>query len=285
MPLQESAVILSNEQLTSSCYRIRLESSKIAKYSTPGQFVMVHVNAGPPPLLRRPFSIHTVTGGKDTLSSGLEILYKVVGKTTGIMSELKPGDSLDIIGPLGHGFTYSSENQQRIFLVAGGIGIAPLYYLITRILTADRGDQTIALTLFWGGRTADDFFNITPLENVEATGRSPLLKTRLSTENGSVGYHGLVTNLFKEKLSSGDKPDIIYACGPNPMLKETFRLADFYSIPCQFSFETMMACGFGACLGCAIKKAGNKLAYWHACTDGPILNPKSIDWNVLCADK
>lgn len=266
MPLQDTAEILWNEQQSTCYFKMGLRSPALARAAAPGQFVMVRVRDSTDPVLRRPFSIHNLLGEGERLR-GFEILYKVVGRGTAILSELRAGEHVGVLGPFGNGFT-CPEGLQNVFLVAGGIGIAPLYYLASLLESMGRG-RPLWCTLFFGGRTYSD---ILCKEAFHVIG----VDLRISTEDGSLGHKGLVTSLLKRELASGESPDIIYACGPDPMLKETFRIAASFDIPCQLSMESVMACGFGACLGCAIKGKGP--GYLHVCTDGPVFDPNLLGW-------
>lgn len=268
MPLQDTVEILWNEQRAPSYFKMGLVFPELASTATPGQFVMVRVHDSIDPMLRRPFSIHNLIqeGG---IIRGFEILYKVVGKGTKILSELRVGQSLSVLGPFGNGFT-SPKDCKNVFLVAGGIGVAPLYYLASW-LTHIRRHRPFWCTLFLGGCTDRD---ILCKEAFQALG----VDLQISTEDGSLGYKGVITSVLEKALTSGERPDIIYACGPKPMLKEVFWIGASYHIPCQFSLEAVMACGFGACLGCAIKGKTDASKYLHVCTDGPIFDPQLIEW-------
>lgn len=268
MPLQDTVKILWNEQQAPSYFKMGFIFPKLASTATPGQFVMVRVRDSIDPMLRRPFSIHNLLqeGG---IVRGFEILYKVVGKGTKIMSALKAGQYLSVLGPFGNGFTYPKDFK-NVFLVAGGIGIAPLYYLAS-VLALIARHRPFWCTLFLGGCIDDD---ILCKEAFQILG----VDLKISTENGSLGYKGVISSVLEKELASGERPDIIYACGPKPMLKEIYRIGTLYDIPCQFSLEAVMACGFGACLGCAIKAHAEESRYPHVCTDGPIFDPQLIGW-------
>jgi dihydroorotate dehydrogenase electron transfer subunit len=268
MQLQDTVKILWNEEQAPSYFKMGLAAPELARTVTPGQFVMVRVRDSIDPMLRRPFSIHNLLKDGGNVR-GFEILYKVVGKGTKILSELRAGEYLSVLGPLGNGFT-CPRDLQNVFLIAGGIGIAPLYYLAS-VLEFIARNTPFWCTLLLGGRTADD---ILCKEAFQMLG----VDIKLSTENGSLGYKGLVTSLLEKELASGERPDIIYACGPKPMLKELYHIAAPHDIPCQFSLEAVMACGFGACMGCAVKGKENGHKYPHVCIDGPVFDPRLIEW-------
>jgi dihydroorotate dehydrogenase electron transfer subunit len=224
---------------------------------------MVKIPDRQAPLLRRPFSVHNRLTHGDQVD-GFELLYKVVGEGTRAMSETAAGDVMDILGPLGNGFSNMKE-MQNVFIVAGGIGVASLYYLIVDL--AKKG--AVQPTVFLGGCSAHD---ILCKEDMEALGA----EVRITTEDCSLGEKGFVTLLVEKALESDRRPDMIYACGPQAMLKRLGDIAAHYNVPCQVSLETVMACGFGVCLGCAVEKADNSGTYFHACTDGPVFDSRTV---------
>lgn len=259
---QFKAKIISNKKIAHEHYILSFKAPRIAKDTKPGQFFSIRVSRAYEPFLRRPFSAHKITRDK------VEILYKVVGKATEILSTKRKGDRLDIIGPLGNGFELKSTvhiRQPTALLVAGGHGVAPLYALARQI--TNHKSQAL---IFIGGRTKKDIVSDKELRKLGA-------KVYISTEDGSSGYKGLITDLLKRKARamSYELGVRIYACGPKPMLKEVAKLARRYKIPCQVSLEEYMACGIGTCLGCAVKtRTGFKLV----CKDGPVFDAGEIIW-------
>ena len=262
--VQQSATVLWNRALGGAYRKIGLECRLAMGRLKPGQFVMLRVFDGTDPLLRRPFSIHMPieSGGRVT---GIEILYKVVGKGTRLLSESKAGDRLDLLGPLGSAFL-PAENARRIFIVAGGIGIAPMVFLAAHLLKS--GISPSDVTVFAGGRTKDDLLCLGDFERLG-------IAVRTSTDDGSCGDHCLVT-LPVERAIDERQPDVIYACGPLEMLKCVAGIAESRGIECQVSVETRMACGMGACLGCAVPVRDPAGGYLHACLDGPVFDVRSI---------
>jgi len=260
---QKKVEILHHTKVGPGYFKIGLAFPDLARSAQPGQFVMVRLPDRYIPLLRRPFSVHNrlIDGGE---VNGIELLYKVVGETTRAMSELKAGDFLDVLGPLGNGFSFP-EGIQDVFLVAGGVGVASLYYLALDL--AER--RAVRPTVFLGGCSATD---ILCREGFESIGS----RVQITTEDSSLGENGVVTSLIQKALEVDGKPDIIYACGPTGMLKAVSDITAAYDVPCQVSLETVMACGFGVCLGCVVEKAGSPGAYLHACTDGPVFDYRAI---------
>ncbi len=256
--------IVFNRKITSGIFLLGFKSPHIASESSPGQFVMVRINEGIDPLLRRPFSIFDVRD-KDTIC----LLYKTVGHGTELLSLKKAGERLSVMGPLGRGFSLPDEKLQAI-LVGGGIGIAPLHFL------ADTLKNRPIEFMAGFGKSGD----IIPLE--QAAGRT--VGISIATDDGSEGYHGMVTGLLDEYLSRNihEKDSVaIYACGPLAMLKKVSSIASGRNIPCQVSLESLMACGLGACQGCAVKilSQDNKTFYRHVCKDGPVFSSHAIDWS------
>ncbi len=262
--VQQRARVLWNKAVGGAYYKIGLECRLGMSRLKPGQFVMLRVFNGTDPLLRRPFSVHLPIESEGRVK-GIEILYKVVGKGTGLLAGIKPGDSLDLLGPLGSAFLLP-ENTRKVFIVAGGIGIAPMVFLSVHLLT--RGIAPENLTVFVGGRTSNDLLC---LDDFDRLG----IPSRTSTDDGSAGDHCLVT-LPVELAVADRQPDVIYACGPLEMLKCVVGIAESRDIECQVSVETRMACGMGACLGCAVPVRNAPGAYVHACLDGPVFDIRTI---------
>lgn len=250
-----------------SCYRIGMSTSSQFAYSTPGQFVMLRLPNQTDPLLRRPFSIHRLIESETGVVQGIEILVKVVGRITRRLSFCQPGDVVDILGPLGHGFSVPSDCR-RIFLAAGGIGVAPILFLADW-LSKKRGNLS-RCTLFLGGRSKADIL-------CEAEFAALNLPVIITTDDGSLGDQCLLTHPL-ELCAREQRPDLILACGPMGMLACVAGIAESLDIPCQISLETTMACGIGACLGCAVKGKTRDARRLHACLDGPVLDSRQIDF-------
>jgi dihydroorotate dehydrogenase electron transfer subunit len=260
---QKKVEISHHVQVGPGYFRMGLAFPEVARIARPGQFVMVKLPDQRIPLLRRPFSVHNrlVERGE---ACGFELLYKVVGQGTQAMSELKAGNVLDVLGPLGNGFSYP-ESIRDTFLVAGGIGVAPLYYLALDL--AEHRD--VRATVFLGGCSASDILCQEEFTSIGA-------RVIITTEDCSLGDMGMITPQVQRAVEGDGKPDIIYACGPHAMLKTLSDMAAVHDVPCEISMETMMACGFGVCLGCAVKKAGGEENYLHACTEGPVFDSRAI---------
>ncbi len=262
---QETAKILWNKPAGASVYRIGLTCGNEYGQADPGQFVTLRLPKESSPLLRRPFSIHRLIKNNGELK-GIEILYKAVGEFTRKLSHTAAGERIDMLGPLGKGFTVSAAIKSAA-LVAGGIGVAPMVFLADRLI--HEGISPTQTIVCLGGRSADDVLCDTDFQTMA-------LKTRITTENGSIGEKGLVTDALSNWLKD-HQPDMIYACGPMPMLGAVSAIAKQKNMPCEVSIETIMACGVGACLGCAIKDTQHAEGYGHVCIDGPVFNAARLN--------
>ena len=261
--MQLLAELVRREKICEDVYRLTFSAPLIAAQAKPGQFVMVRAGVGFDPLLRRPFSLHQVTGeGK------LQILFKVVGKGTRLLALLQVGERLDINGPLGQGF--KMPRPGKVCLVGGGMGIAPLLFLAKELARKGEG---IDLQVFLGARNKSELLELTA--NFESLGLQP----RLASDDGSIGHHGLVTELLRGE--AGEEVQV-FCCGPTPMMKAVARICRGHGWPCQVSLETEMACGVAACLGCAVERAGSGpegvLPYLHVCKDGPVFEASELSW-------
>ncbi|MEE8193981.1 MAG: dihydroorotate dehydrogenase electron transfer subunit [Dehalococcoidales bacterium] len=244
--------VASSREVMPGVYLIWLQSPLIASAAKPGQFVMVRCGDS---LLRRPFSIHQVDDSKKKLA----LLFSVVGRGTHWLSQRKKGDELDLLGPLGNGFTIHHDSH-NLLLVAGGIGIAPLRFLIDETL-----EQGKEVTLLYG--TVDR----------ERYPVSPQIRLVSATEDGTVGHRGKVTDLLPGYI---DWADQVFACGPTAMYRALAlkRQELLGAKPVQISLEVRMACGLGVCYGCTVRtRAGLK----QVCRDGPVFNLDDILWDGL----
>jgi dihydroorotate dehydrogenase electron transfer subunit len=257
---QKTVKVLWNQRVGTEYYRIGLRCHHGYKDAIPGQFVMLRFPGQITPFLRRPFSIHKLIF-ENNQTIGIELLYKVVGEGTKKLSMIQVDDIVDILGPLGNGFAFSHQ-YKTIYIVAGGIGVAPLVFLATYL--QEKGVDTSKYEVFLGGRSKNDL--LCRDEFVEIG-----MKLQVTTDDGSEGDQCFITHPL-EVASKKSRPDIIYACGPLEMLTCVLDIAEKNHVPCQVSIETAMACGMGACLGCAVEKKGPEKVYLHACLDGPVFD-------------
>jgi len=243
-------------------YRLfSLESPAIARTASPGQFLMVKVSEGPYPLLRRPFGIHAREAGR------VDIFFQVAGKGTDILSRRCSAETIDILGPLGKGFTLDPRLKDKdVFCVGGGRGIAPIFFLSQELRAL--GARPV---VFYGGRTKADL----PIRGrFEAAGHEVLC----STDDGSFGYNGFVSRLVEEELQRR-RPEFLFSCGPDPMMRAVAALTRKRGIPSEFSLESIMGCGIGACWGCVqrIRREGHE-GWLKICEDGPVFPEREIVW-------
>ena len=229
-----------------------VDAEELAKDACPGQFVHVLV---PGKTLRRPISICDI----DAENGTLRLVFQERGEGTEILGQKKLGDTLDLLGPLGHGFDLGDTSRRALF-VGGGIGVPPL-------LAAARSF----------GKNATVVLGFQNKESVILARDFALAGCQVfvATDDGSMGFQGLVTDCARQYADV----DVLFACGPKPMLKSLLTLAEEKQIPAQFSLEERMACGVGACLGCATKTiVDGKEQYLHVCKNGPVFDSRSIVW-------
>jgi dihydroorotate dehydrogenase electron transfer subunit len=224
--------------------------------ASPGQFVMLRGWAGNDPLLPRAYSVLWVEGGR------AELLIRRVGRGSGLLAAARPGDPIEVRGPLGRGFPEAEPGVTEL-LVAGGCGLAPLYLAARRALAEGR-----PVRLLYGARQSCDLVLIDLL-------RAHGIDHRIATEDGSAGEQGLVTRLLARTLAGGSRGVRILACGPEGMLRETREVARFHRVPCYLSLEAPMACGMGACLGCAVP-ARDRSRFLYVCKDGPVFPAEEV---------
>ncbi len=283
------AEIVDNREVRPGCFAMRLADGGVAAQARPGQFVHVRV-PGPSldPLLRRPFSVCLA----DPARGEFTVMYEVAGRVTSAMARMRQGDRLDVLGPLGRGFE-SPRGGSRVVLVAGGLGIAPLV-MLSRAL-ADSGND---FSFIAGARSASMLVGLELVPAAREESRGSRRELLLATEDGSAGLRGTAVDALGRLLDAGGFT-CVYACGPVAMLREVARLAYAHGIPAQVSLEERMACGIGACLGCAVRaRAGAgavardgavgpvggeapRPSYLRACSDGPVFWASEVDLGVL----
>jgi dihydroorotate dehydrogenase electron transfer subunit len=299
-----SAIVSSNRQIGQRFYRLKLEfleeAADVFAGFKPGQFVQLDVygaalpstknipedlldSAGRNILLRRPFSFCEVTTERDKTHT--ELLYCVVGPSTLRMTTLSSGDTVSMIGPLGNGFKLLNGKKTAV-LIVGGMGVPPLQHLAQAITSKYPG---IEVTAFAGAKTATELPFEGRLDEISQQLGFSLpefakygIESLVATDDGSVGYHGLVTDCFIQWLEQSDaSPDdmIIYGCGPEPMLARLAEIAEERNIDCQISMERRMACGIGLCQSCVIEckvDGSNESVYKLCCEDGPVFDSREV---------
>ena len=273
--------VLANDRVAPGHHVIRLGSARIGRTARPGQFVQILCSDSTDPLLPRPFSFLTAT------EKDFSVLYRVVGQGTQMLAGQRKGSGLWVLGPLGNGFSlrHSERSEEsRSFaakaaqddsylLVGGGVGIPPLYHL------AQTFKDKKNIHVFLGARNRS-------LLLCEKEFKKLGVNLHLATDDGTKGHKGFVTDLvshFLRPLTSSLSPlTCVYACGPTPMLKAVSRVCASARVPCEVSVEVPMACGFGACLGCAVRvrKGGTDQDHRFAiaCKEGPVFDAEQIIW-------
>ena len=257
---QVDAEVLANDKAADGLFLMRLAAEPISRLCRPAQFVQVQTDPGLSPLLRRPFSLLRV----DRNAGWFEILYDVVGNGTRRMAQATPGDALNLIGPLGVGF--SPPESDRVLLVAGGVGCVPLAFLAWE--EPQRRDRMAFLMGAAGKNRMPDMAGLLP----------DGLKTQLATDDGSLGHHGFVTDLVEANATSDT---VVFTCGPHPMMARVEAICRDLGLPCFASLENHMACGFGACVGCVVESrdaAREDERYKRVCVDGPVFDAHAIVW-------
>ncbi len=243
--------IISNDRVANGVYRLRFNVDWTS--FTPGQFVMFSI-PGDKTFLRRPFGIASLGEGV------AEIFYKAVGTGTNVLSKTPTGTSISVLGPCGNGFQTDSVPGSAV-LIAGGYGVSPLFGLAVELL-----EDEIDVHMFYGGKSNSDLFLLDELGELGVT-------LHLSTEDGSVGARGLVTDLLMQKLDDIPSPHI-FACGPEGLLKAIADIGKQRNISTQVSLERYMACGIGVCLGCVCKDRDGKFV--RTCREGPVFSVEDV---------
>ncbi len=261
--IQEAGQVCSIERFRPAHFSMQLEMPGIAKVAKPGQFIHLKVAGAKDVLLRRPFSIAGVNG------STLRLVVRIVGEGTKALAQFEVGQTCEAIGPLGRGFDVSES--RAAYLIAGGIGNAPLVFLQDSF--SQRNKKS---TFFIGAQTSDEF----PLGDLETKERSVIA----CTDDGTFGHLGFVTTIFEKHLRKDKLKDAqVYCCGPIPMMKETARICAEYNLPLQVSMENRMGCAVGVCQGCALKLVDNqdRGGFRLVCHDGPVFAANKVDWSLF----
>jgi dihydroorotate dehydrogenase electron transfer subunit len=267
------ATVARHERVARGTFVTRLECPAIARQIRPGQFFMVRAPRRDDPLLGRPFALLDVATNEAGEIDAIEFGYVVVGKLTALLAGAAVGDEFEVWGPLGNGFPTPAGGH--LMLVAGGIGQTP-FLAVAREARGRHvyGDPPRALatppervTLCYGVKSED---LIACVERFEAAG----VEVRLTTDDGSKGRYGFVTELLKEAIASGvDRPDEVFCCGPEPMMARVGETCTENGVPCWLSLESPMACGFGACFSCVVRVRTDEEPGWdyrRSCVEGPV---------------
>jgi dihydroorotate dehydrogenase electron transfer subunit len=272
--LHRTAVIVENVGLARDTYRVRLDCPDLAAAIRPGQFLMLRLPSVNDPLLGRPFALYDTAVEAAGRPGGLDIVYLVVGKMTGKLAAVRPGDRLDAWGPLGNGFADLS-GLDDVALVAGGIGQTPFLAYVRELLGA-RGyggrparRQVGRVRLYYGVRTAELAAGV---DDFRAAGA----EVHPASDDGTFGFRGYVTQL----LATHAPPQRLVGCGPEPMLHALAKLARSWGVPCDVSLETPMACGLGVCFSCVTRvQTTDGWDYRRVCVDGPVFDAAGLAWD------
>lgn len=253
----EDFIVLNHKWLNYKTFIIDLESSGPLPEIKPGGFAEIAIKNSPQVFLRRPFSFFDYNPAANTLS----FFVKVIGEGTRLLGELKKGDVINVMYPLGNAFTVPSSGH--VLVVGGGSGVAPFI-----LYGKELQKKGIKVTFLFGARSSDEIVLTEQFRNYG--------DVLVTTEDGSMGEKGLVTghSIFREEKLPFD---FIVTCGPDPMMKAVARIAKERGIPCEVSLENTMACGFGACLCCITPTTRGNLC---VCTEGPVFNVNELKWQI-----
>ncbi len=247
--------VLENSEISPGIFRMVAASNRIEATAVAGQFVNLYCREGSR-LLPRPISICEIDKQNNTLT----LVYGVVGKGTDEFSKIRAGEYIELLGPLGNGY-HIDESLDKHILVGGGIGIPPLLELVKQL----KGEKYVYLGFRTGEYLAEEF-------------RKYGARVYIATDDGSVGLKGTVVDLLRENHAEGN---MVYACGPKPMLKAVASWAEEMEIKTQLSLEERMGCGIGTCVGCVVKiKAEDTWNYKKVCVDGPVFWSEEVVWDV-----
>ena len=259
------ARIVAKRDFAPGLFSFTCEAADLAGAIAPGQFAMVGVPDRSQPFLRRAFSV----ADRDEAAGTVEFFVKTVGVGTRCLEALPPGSETMLLSPLGNAFSIGDLGpSDRVAIVAGGVGVAPFPLLLRELAR-----RKVAADLYFGGRTAADLSyraKISPLVTGEEFD---------STDDGSAGAPGRITDLLRGRLEKGARYRRLYACGPTPMFAALAPIVERFSVESEFSTEAPMGCGFGVCLACVLPKPGG--GYLVSCQEGPILDPRRVSWERL----
>jgi dihydroorotate dehydrogenase electron transfer subunit len=277
-----SAPIVENVQLARDTFRLRFEAPAIATTITPGQFVMVRIAGIDDPLLGRAFALYDTSDDRTTDErTTVDVVYLVHGKLTSVLATRKPGDRVEVWGPLGNGFVGSGETLDHLILVAGGIGYTPFLATGKEALAAKKYGapsrsrlSANRVTFCYGVRTAAYLAG-------EQDFRAAGFDLRIASNDGSIGHHGLVTDLLQQALEETTAQSRrVLCCGPEPMMHAVADICLAAEVRCDVSLETPMACGLGVCFSCVakVRQPDGEWDYKRTCVEGPVFDASLIEW-------
>ncbi len=276
--VQRTATIIDHQKMAEGTFRVRFRCPEMAKVALPGQFLMLRINDRNDPLIGRPLAFYDILPDETGEPSLIDVMYIVKGNLTSRLVDCQPGEKVDIWGPLGNGF--EPIDTDHLVMVAGGIGQTPFLCLAKEYLgTQSFGREHASashITFCYGARRRDLLAGV---EDFEALG----VDTRICTDDGSLGHHGLVTDLLAQVIN--ERPDgstmQVVCCGPEPMMEAVAAVACEHGIACRVSLETPMACGIGICFSCVtkVKMDDGDWDFKRTCVDGPVFCAEKIVWH------
>lgn len=267
-----------NTRIGKDTYRLRFACAEIARRIVPGQFIMIRLAGLNDPLLGRALALYDVFTDADGEPQGLEVVYLVVGKMTGRLATVQPGAPVEVWGPLGNGFP--PTETEHLVMVAGGIGQTPFLALAREYLglhaygdPARQVPRAGKVTFCYGARSAAYLAGVDDFQRLG-------VEVRLSTDDGTAGHHGLVTDLIRPVVEESSLKCRIVCCGPEPMMQTAAGIAGELGLPCQVSLETPMACGIGICFSCVakIRDAAGGWDYRRTCVEGPVFEAGDVEF-------
>jgi len=266
--IQTSAEVLSYKKVGDAYHLLTIVAPEVAEDAKPGQFINLRLPKDRSFILRRPFSIYRVNrrGG---WAATIEVIFDIRGGGTAALATLRAHDTVDLIGPIGRPFTIP-KRLNSCLLVGGGVGAAPLVFLGEVLRAAGK-----RVDVLWGASRSGRLLNPIDAKRLGT-------KTAFCTDDGSEGHHGLVTELLPEMIDKCET-EVIYACGPHPMLAAVTSIATQHKIPVQVAMEALMACGIGVCMTCVQpvwNKEGTSVLNVRTCVDGPVFNGARIAWEA-----
>ena len=271
------ATVVEHELMARNTWRMRLHAPEMARTILPGQFFMIRLPGRSDPLLGRPFALYDIYCDESCQPAGIEFGYVVVGKMTSLFESLKPGDDVELWGPLGNGFP--APPAGHLVIVAGGIGQTPFLAVVREALRRRKygipprelTEIPSRITLCYGVRSREYLAGVAEFENEG-------IDVRIATDDGSVGHHGFVTDLLKQLIAEPNPPAAVYCCGPEPMMHAVSKVTAAAGLPCWLSLETPMACGFGACFSCVtkVRQDDGTWDYRRVCVEGPVFAANQI---------
>ncbi len=260
--VSERVTVAGRSEPSAGYVRLGFLSEPLARSIGPGQFVNITCGDPREMFLPRPFSLHRLLRDDAGEPVGIEIMFRVEGRGTRWLASLRPGDTAEVTGPLGTGFQLDQDTSRDFLVVAGGIGVAPMPVLVEKLRDVSRNVVVLIGARSEQGLVCDD--------ELRALGA----EVEMATEDGSRGFHGLVSQLADDRLALGEHA--VFACGPGPMMAAIAQLVISREVPCQVSLESMMACGVGACMGCVVPTSDG--GHRRVCAEGPVFDALEIDW-------